>query len=173
MCRLAVAIVLATTATTASMASQPGSGSELSAVSTAERVFVSFDLHAKDYSDLDLRLSRKSVTAVSWAVELRLLAHWLPDRSWMSALIRVFAQPLDNDRYSVSRSVNGQMIESGVLVDRHGAHRWLTSFSDVPLFERIQLAHDADHVLTIKATVEGGGEATVVTANLARAPLRR
>jgi hypothetical protein len=65
------------------------------------------------------------------------------------------------------------MTESGVLVDRPGAHRWLTSFSEVPLFERIQLAHDADHVLTIRATLEGGGETTVVTSNLAHARLLR
>jgi hypothetical protein len=171
---LAVAIMIATAT---SVGSQPSSSSELTAVSRAERVFVSFELHAelhaKDYDDVDLRLSHQSVTVVSWAVELRLLAHWLPDRSWTSAMIRAFAQPLGNDRFAVSRSVNGQLTESGVLVDRRGAHRWLTSFSDVPLFERIQLAHHADHVLTIRATVEGGGETTVVTSSLARAPLLR
>jgi len=150
MFRVAVAIMLATTT---SMASHPDPSSKLSAVSKAESVFVSFDLHAKDYGDLDRRLSRQSVTVVSWAVELRLLA-WLRDRSWTSAMVRASAQPLDGDRFSVSRSVNGQITESGVLVDRWRARRWLTSFSDVPLFERIQLAHDADHVLTIRATVE-------------------
>jgi hypothetical protein len=165
-----MAIALTTSAT--SLAGDPSSSAKLTAVSVADAVLVSFELHAENYEGLDLRLSRHGVTVVSWAVELRLLA-WLRDRAWTSATVRAFAQPLDNDRFSVSRSVNGQVTESGVLVDTSGARRWLTSFSDLPLFERIQLAHDADHVLTIKATIEGGGENTIVTSILARARLLR
>ena len=75
--------------------------------------------------------------------------------------------------FSISRSVNGQAMESGILVDRNAAHRWLTSFSSLPLFERFQLARDADHIVAIKATVEGGGENTVATPILARGRLDR
>jgi hypothetical protein len=168
---LAMAIALATAAI--SLASRPGSSSELTAVSGAEAVLVSFELHAENYEDLDLRLSHQSVTTVSWAIELRRLARLGRDRLWASAMIRVFARPLGKDRFSISRSVNGQITESGILVDRRGALHWLTSFSDVPLFEPFQLARDADHALAIRATVEGGGENTVVTSSLARARLSR
>jgi hypothetical protein len=110
---------------------------------------------------------------VSWAIELHRQARFGFDRLWANAIVRVVARPLDKDRFSISRSVNGQLTESGILVDRLGAHRWLTSFSDVPAFERVQLARDADHVLKIKATVEGGGENPVVTSIPARGRLYR
>ena len=168
----AFAMTLAATAT--SLASHPSSSSELTAVHVADAVLVSFELHAENYEDLDLRLSRQGATVVSWAIELRRQDRlgWF-DRLWANATIRVFARPLDKDKFSISRSVNGQLTESGILVDRDAAHNWLTSFSDVPLFERFQLARDADHVLTIRATVEGGGENTVVTSILARSRLYR
>jgi hypothetical protein len=53
---LAIAIAVANPAT--SLASQPGSGSELTALHVSDAVFVSFGLHAENYEDLDLRLSR-------------------------------------------------------------------------------------------------------------------
>jgi hypothetical protein len=136
-------------------------------------VLVSFDLHAGSYEDLDPRLSRQSATVVSWVIELRRVAHFGFDRLFARAMVRAFARPMDADRFSISRSVNGQITESGIVVDRPGARRWLTSFSDVPLFEPYQLAPDADHALTITAIVEGGGATTFVTPTLARAQLSR
>jgi hypothetical protein len=168
---LAIAIAVTTAAT--NLAGQPRSNSELTAASRGDAVNVSFDLHAENGDDLELRLSRQSVTTVSWVIDLhRLNRYWL-ERLWASATIRVVARPLDNDTVSISRKVNGRIVESGILVDRRGAIRSLTSFSDVPLFEHFQLARDTDHVLTIRATVEGGGENTIVTSTLASARLCR
>jgi len=168
---LATALTLAPTATT--RADQRRSVPEFAAIHGAGAILVSFDLHADNYEDLDLRLSRESATVVSWVIELHRVAHLGFDRLFAKAMTRVFARPLTADRFSISRSVNGQVTESGIVVDRREAHRWLTSFSNVPLFEPYQLAPDADHVLTITATVEGGGEARVDTARLARAQLPR
>ena len=164
---LAIAIAVTTAAT--NLAGQPRSSSELTAVRGSDAVSVSFELHAENYDNLDLRLSHQSVTTVSWVIDLRRLNRYWLERLWASATIRVVARPLDNDTVSISRTVNGRIAESGILVDRRGAERWLTSFSDVPLFEPFQLAGDADHVLTIRATVEGGGENKIVTSTLASA----
>jgi hypothetical protein len=171
-----VGLVIATTLAIAAtgLASSSGSSSELTAVRTGDAVLVSFDLHAQSYEDVDLRLSRRGDIVVSWAIELRRQDRlgWF-DRLWANATVRVFARQLDADKFSISRSVNGQPTESSLTVDRNAARHWLTSFADLPLFERFQLARDADHVVTIRATVEGGGENTVVTPTLARGRLNR
>ena len=169
---LVIALALATATT--SLASPLGSSSELTAVRAADAVLVSFNLRAESYEDLDRRLSRRGDLVVSWAIELRRQDRlgWF-DRLWANATVRVFARQVGSDTFSISRSVNGQPTESGILLDRTAAHQWLTSFSGLPLFERFQLARDADHIVTIKATVEGGGETTVVTPMLARGRLSR
>jgi hypothetical protein len=169
---LAIAMTLAIAAP--GLAGSSGSSSELTAVRAADAVLVSFNLRAENYQDLDRRLSRRGDIVVSWAIELRRQDRlgWF-DRLWANATVRVFARHVDSDTFSISRTVNGQPAESGILVDRNTAHQWLTSFSGLPLFERFQLARDADHVVTIKATVEGGGENTVATPMLARGRLLR
>jgi hypothetical protein len=167
---LGIAMTLATAATSA--ADRYGSKPELTAVRRAEAILASLDLHAENYEDLDLRLSHQSITIVSWAIELRRLTRLWRDPLLATARIRLFVRPIDKDRFSISRSVNGQTTDAGIVVDRRGAHRWVTSFSDVMLFERFQLARHGDHVLTIiSATVEGGGADTVVTSRLGRARL--
>jgi hypothetical protein len=173
MIAVGLATVLSLAPTAATVADRRSSVPEFTAIRGAESILVSFDLHAENYEDLDLRLSRESVTVVSWVIELHRVAHLGFDRLFARAMTRAFARPLTADRFSISRSVNGRVTESGVVVDRREAHRWLTSFSTVPLFDLYQLAPDADHVLTIMATVEGGGEPRVVTSRLARAPLLR
>jgi hypothetical protein len=169
-----LAIVLALGTATTSPASPVGSGAELTAVRAPQAILVSFDLHAENYEDLDQRLLRRGDVVVTWAIELRRQDRWgWFDRLWANATVRVFVRQLDADTFSISRSVNGQPAESGILVDRNTAHQWLTSFSGLPLFERFQLAPDAGHVVTIRAAVEGGGKTAVVTPTLARGRLSR
>lgn len=164
---IAVAMMLATKSQTI-QSPKP----ELTADRTLQALAVSFTLHPENYDDLNVRLSHLKPTSVSWIVDLRRLRYPL-ERVWATATIRVTARPLNQETFSISRRVNGLVTESDILADRSGAQAWLTSFSDVRLFEQFKIESDVDYLLTIRATVEGGSESPIVTSTLARTRLRR
>ena len=145
---------------------------QLVATAARDAVYVSFDLQPQTRTDLEERLSKRAPTVVIWLVELKRKA-LLRDRSIVPGVIRVSAQRIDDsDTFSVSRSVNGVLTESGVRMDRQGAFTWLTCFPPVPLFEQFQLDDHAPHRLTISAILDGGEAPRVVTSTLARADLQ-
>lgn len=167
---LAIALPLGPAAV--SPAGQSSDAPVLEASYRDRAVFVS--LRAQDIDDLNRRLSNQSRTTVSWSVKLQRVGRFGFRGFLASATVRATIQPVDPNRFTASRVVNGEVTEAGTIVDREGAHAWLLSFSDARLFERYYLeplSTSSGYSLQVTAKVEGGGGATIVTSDLAQARL--
>jgi hypothetical protein len=75
--------------------------------------------------------------------------------------------------FSIERTLNGRRLSSPIDANLAEAFRYLTSFAHVEIPGPARDAAGTQYRLAIKAVVEGGGDARIVTAWLAQATVER
>jgi len=75
--------------------------------------------------------------------------------------------------FSIERTLNGRSLSSPIDANLEETFRYLTSFANVEIPGPARDAVGTQYRLAIKAVVEGGGDARIVTPWLAQATVER
>ena len=149
-------------------------GPRLAARMVGSSVFVSFDLQSNRTDDLAPRLVTGKPVWVTWVMDVRRdVPFWvdlLVERDELKVTVRRGRTP---GVFSIEHTLNGRSLSSPFEATLEETFRHLTSFANVEIPGPARDAVGAAYRLAIKAVVNGGGDAPIVTPVLAQARVER
>ena len=111
---------------------------------------------------------------VTWQLDVRREAPLWVDLLVKRAVLKVTARHgRTSGVFSIERTLNGRSLSSPTDANLEETFRHLTSFANVEIPAPLRGAVGAQYRLAIKAVVEGGGDARIVTPWLAQATVDR
>lgn len=142
--------------------------------SAGTSLFVSFDLQSTRTDDLVARVRSAEPVSVTWAIDVRREVPMWFDHDIRRFALEVTARPTSApDVFTIERSLNGRTLGTPTMASLDEVYRALTAFEDVELRYAARRSTDGSYRLALSATVMGGGEARIVTQELARAVIER
>jgi hypothetical protein len=146
----------------------------LAARMVGSSVSVSFDLQSGRTDDLAQRLVTGKPVWVTWVIDVRRdVPFWVDVLVKRDVLTVTARHGRTSDVFSIERTLNGRSLSSPIDVNLEETFRHLTSFANVEIPGLARDAVGAQYRLAIKAVVEGGGDARIVTPWLAQATVER
>ena len=146
----------------------------LAARMVGSSVSVSFDLQSERTDDLAQRLVAGKPVWVTWVMDVRRDVPFWVDRLVKRDVLKVTARRgRTSGVFSIERTLNGRSLSSPIDANLEETFRHLTSFANVEIPGPTRDAVGAQYRLAIKAVVEGGGDARIVTPWLAQATVER
>ena len=137
-------------------------------------VSLSFDLQSERTDDLAQRLAAGEPVWVTWVMDVRReVPRWVDPIVERDILKVTARRRRTSDVFSIERTLNGRSWGSTVDANLEQTFRHLTSFANVEIPGPVRDAVGAQYRLAIKAVVEGGGDARIVTGWLAEATIDR
>lgn len=123
-----------------------------------DTVLVSFELADAYTDEVREAIASGLRTTFTYDVELRMIVPVWVDRTVATSVVSVSDQ-YDNltRRHSLSRTVDGHMVESLVTEDESVVKRWLTTFSRMPLCATTKLEPSRDYYVRIRAQARPHG----------------
>lgn len=135
---------------------------------------VAFDLRPERMDDLATRLRAGAPVSVTWQIDIRREVGLWVDRDVKRHAVTVTARrTAEGDSFVIERSLNRRTLGTPRLATLDETYRHLTSFGDLELPYSTPVASTAPLRVAIKARVDGGGEARIVTPELARTVIER
>ena len=146
----------------------------LAARMVGSSVSVSFDLQSERTDDLAQRLAAREPVWVTWVMDVRReVPMWVDPVVKRDVLKAIARRGRTLDVFSIERTLNGRSLSSPIDANLEATFRHLTSFANVEIPGPVRDAVGAQYRLAIKAVVEGGGDARIVTPWLAQATIDR
>jgi len=123
-----------------------------------DKVVVSFELADAYTDEVKEAIASGLRTTFTYDVELRMVATIWVDRTIATAVVSTSDQ-YDNltRRHTLSRSVDGRVVESSITDDEAVVKRWLTVLSRLPLCQTSKLDSSRDYYVRIRAQVRPHG----------------
>lgn len=118
-----------------------------------EQVLVSFTLNDGFTDEVRAAIQSGLKTTFTYAAELRLdVAGWV-DRT-MGTASATSSVEFDNltRRYTLSRSIDGKVVDSRVTEDERVVRFWLTDLRHLPLFRTYMLENNREYYVSVRAT---------------------
>jgi hypothetical protein len=117
-----------------------------------EQVVVSFELADAYTPDVQDAIASGLRTTFTYTVELRMAVPAWVDRTVATAVVTTIDQ-YDNltRRHTLSRTVDGQVVEAFVTDDESVVEGWLTSWTRLPLVETSKLDASRDYYVRVSA----------------------
>ena len=118
-----------------------------------EQVLVSFTLNDGFTEEVRAAIQSGLKTTFTYAVDLRLDVPGWVDRT-MGTSTATSSVEYDNltRRYSLSRSIDGKVVETHVTEDERTVRQWLTSLQRLPLFRTYMLENNREYYVSVRAT---------------------
>ena len=118
-----------------------------------EQVLVSFTLNDGFTEEVRAAIQSGLKTTFTYAVDLRLDVPGWVDRT-MGTSTATSSVEYDNltRRYSLSRSIDGKVVETHVTEDERTVRQWLTSVQRLPLFRTYMLENNREYYVSVRAT---------------------
>jgi hypothetical protein len=118
-----------------------------------EQVLVSFTLNDGFTDEVRAAIQSGLKTTFTYAAELRLDVPGWVDRT-MGTSTATSSVEFDNltRRYSLSRSIDGKVVETHVTEDERTVRQWLTSLQRLPLFRTYMLENNREYYVSVRAT---------------------
>lgn len=146
----------------------------LAARMVGSSVSVSFDLQSERTDDLAQRLLAGEPVWVTWVMDVRRDVPFWVDLLVKRDVLKVTARRgRTSGVFSIERTLNGRSLSSPIDANLDETFRHLTSFANVEIPRPVRDAVGVQYRLAIKAVVEGGGDARIVTPWLAQATVER
>ena len=118
-----------------------------------EQVLVSFTLNDGFTEEVRAAIQSGLKTTFTYAVDLRLDVPGWVDRT-MGTSTAASSVEYDNltRRYSLSRAIDGKVVETHVTEDERTVRQWLTSLQRLPLFRTWMLEPNREYYVSVRAT---------------------
>jgi hypothetical protein len=118
-----------------------------------EQVFVSFTLNDGFTDEVRAAIQSGLKTTFTYATELRLDVPGWVDRT-IGTSTATSSVEYDNltRRYTLSRSIDGHVVDSRVAEDERAVRLWLTVLQRLPLFRTTLLEPNREYYVTVRAT---------------------
>ena len=118
-----------------------------------EQVLVSFTLNDGFTEEVRAAIQSGLKTTFTYAAELRLDVPGWVDRT-MSTASATSSVEYDNltRRYTLSRSIDGKVVDSRVTEDERVVRFWLTDLRHLPLFRTYMLENNREYYVSVRAT---------------------
>ena len=117
-----------------------------------EQVLVSFTLNDGFTEEVRAAIQSGLKSTFTYAVDLRLDVPGWVDRT-MGTSTATSSVEYDNltRRYSLSRSIDGKVVETHVTEDERTVRQWLTSLQRLPLFRTYMLENNREYYVSVRA----------------------
>jgi hypothetical protein len=121
-------------------------------IADADTVVVTFELSDAYTDEVRQAISSGLRTTFTYNIELRMVVPTWVDRTVASAVVTI-ADQYDNltRRHSLSRTVDGRVMDAVVTDDAELVQQWLTKFTRLPLVETAKLDPNRDYYVRISA----------------------
>lgn len=118
-----------------------------------EQVLVSFTLNDGFTDEVRAAIQSGLKTTFTYAAELRLDVPGWVDRTMGTASATTSVE-FDNltRRYTLSRSIDGKVVDSRVTEDERVVRFWLTDLRHLPLFRTYMLENNREYYVSVRAT---------------------
>ncbi|HEV8393778.1 MAG TPA: DUF4390 domain-containing protein [Vicinamibacterales bacterium] len=118
-----------------------------------DQVFVSFTLSDGFTEEVRAAIQSGLKTTFTYAVELRLDVPGWVDRT-MGLSTATSSVEYDNltRRYSLTRTIDGKVVDMRVAEDERAVRNWLTVLQRLPLFRTTMLEGNREYYVTVRAT---------------------
>ncbi len=137
-------------------------------------LLVTFDLLPDRVDDLAVRLRGHDQVTVTWQVDVRReVAFWVDRGVQRFVLTTTARRAAGAEEYVIERALNRRKLGQPIVAPLGDTYRHLTSFTRIELPFAAPVAQGTPYRLAITARVEGGGEAAIVTPELARTVIDR
>jgi len=147
--RLVLSFVLAAAAATTALAAE---SLRIIPIADADTVVVTFELSDAYTEEVRQAISSGLRTTFTYDIELRMVVPSWVDRTVASAVVSISDQ-YDNltRRHSLSRTVDGRVMDAVVTDDPVVVEQWLTTLTRLPLIEKAKLDPNRDYYVRISA----------------------
>jgi Domain of unknown function (DUF4390) len=161
--RLILSCVLAATAATAAIHAE---SLRIIPIADADTVVVTFELTDAYTDEVRQAISSGLRTTFTYNIDLRMVVPSWVDRTVASAVVSISDQ-YDNltRRHSLSRTVDGRVMEAVVTDDSTVVRQWLTTLTRLPLIETAKLDPNRDYYVRISARARPRGGSIIGWAN--------
>ena len=151
--RLALCAVALVGVTAGPAQAQTSEGLRVVPLVRDEQVLVSFTLNDGFTEEVRAAIQSGLRTTFTYAVDLRLDVPGWVDRT-MGTSTATSSVEYDNltRRYSLSRSIDGKVVETHVSDDERTVRQWLTSLQRLPLFRTWMLEPNREYYVSVRAT---------------------
>ena len=118
-----------------------------------EQVLVSFTLNDGFTEEVRAAIQSGLKTTFTYAAELRLDVPGWVDRTMATASATTSVE-FDNltRRYTLSRSIDGKVVDTRVTEDERVVRFWLTDLRHLPLFRTYMLENNREYYVSVRAT---------------------
>ena len=118
-----------------------------------EQVLVSFTLNDGFTDEVRAAIQSGLKTTFTYAAELRLDVPGWVDRT-MGTASATSSVEFDNltRRYTLSRSIDGKVVDNRVTEDERVVRFWLTDLRHLPLFRTYMLENNREYYVSVRAT---------------------
>ena len=147
--RLLLSLALAAAVATTALAAE---SLRIIPIADADTVVVTFELSDGYTEEVRQAISSGLRTTFTYDIELRMVVPSWVDRTVASAVVSISDQ-YDNltRRHSLSRTVDGRVMDAVVTDDPEVVEQWLTTLTRLPLIEKSKLDPNRDYYVRISA----------------------
>jgi hypothetical protein len=121
-------------------------------ITSGNRVVVTCEMGNAYTEDVRQAIASGLRTTFTYEIELRMVVPTWVDRTIASAVVSISDQ-YDNltRRHSLSRTVDGRVVDSTVTEDENTVRQWLTTVSRLPIVDTAKLDPNRDYYVRISA----------------------
>lgn len=124
-----------------------------------DAVLVSFELPDAYNDDVRETISAGLLTTFTYSVDLRQTVRFWVDRTVATSVVSI-TNTYDNltGRHSLTRRVDGRVVDAVVTQDEETVRQWLTTLDRLPLCQTARLEPNRDYYVRVSARGRPNGE---------------